>query len=69
MCESAGKTGSCFPDEGAEALQYVSRIPLPHTGEMANVFLCAALRKDCQNKRRTFSCTKTKDWACGPSAQ
>ena len=43
MCKSAGKTGSCFPDERAEALQYVSRIPLPHTGELANCLpLCGA---------------------------
>jgi len=33
MCNlSAGKTGSCFPDEKTASLQYVFRIPLPHWG-------------------------------------
>lgn len=39
-CASAGKTGSCFPDERAEALQCVFRIPLPHMG-IRNVYFKA----------------------------
>ena len=39
---SAGKTGSCFPDERANGPQCALRIPLPHQGK---TFLCAALRE------------------------
>jgi len=60
MCNpSAGKTGSCFPDEKTTSLQYVFRIPLPHMGTGLFTFLCAAIRMFGAAefyRRRAFLC-------------
>ena len=56
---SAGKTGSCFPDETTLGLQYVFRIPLPHQGI---VFIGLPLCGDPDSgtaefyRRRAFLC-------------
>lgn len=57
---SAGKTGSCFPDEKerrtAFLLQCVFRIPLPHKGAGMSL-LCAALRKrTAEIQKEDFLC-------------
>ena len=57
---SAGKTGSCFPDEKERGylflLQCVFRIPLPHKGA-GNTVLCAALRKrTAEIQKEDFLC-------------
>ena len=54
---SAGKTGSCFPDERAvRALQCVFRIPLPHVGK-CHLPLCGAPVSDCRKQKEDFLCT------------
>ena len=58
---SAGKTGSCFPDEkerrAAFLLQCVFRIPLPHKGAEISSLLCAALRKrTAEIQKEDFLC-------------
>ena len=58
---SAGKTGSCFPDEkerrAAFLLQCVFRIPLPHKGAESFFLLCAALRKrTAETQKEDFLC-------------
>ena len=55
---SAGKTGSCFPDEkerrAAFLLQCVFRIPLPHEGAVDPPPLCGAPETDCRNTEGGF---------------
>ncbi len=55
---SAGKTGSCFPDEKerriAFLLQCVFRIPLPHEGAVDPPPLCGAPETDCRNTEGGF---------------
>ena len=57
---SAGKTGSCFPDEKEIGylflLQCVFRIPLPHKGAGISL-LCAAPRKrTAELQKEDFLC-------------